>query len=176
MEAVFFMKRNRNMMMDYLIDDFMMYCKEKDLRPKTIFSYETTLRLFTRYIKDNFNIENITDVKEETVKDYISYTKERGKYTIISNKNTSYINIPKNRVDYGEKVSITTINNYIRNLKVFFTFCENERIIKKSLMVKIRQFKNNRKPKNIISDQDFKRLLNNIDTTKFSEFRDYVVI
>jgi integrase/recombinase XerD len=55
------MKKNRNMMMDYVINDFMIYCKEKDLRPKTIFSYKTIPRLFARYIKDEHGIDNINE-------------------------------------------------------------------------------------------------------------------
>lgn len=127
------MKKNRNMMIDYVIDDFMIYCQEKDLRPKTIFSYETTLRLFTRYIKDNLNIENISDVKEETVKDYISYTKERGKYTIVANKNTSYINIPKNRVDFGGVFIMLKITDLEYTIEDYLTSCDMKNLTTKTI-------------------------------------------
>ncbi|GAA0723691.1 hypothetical protein GCM10008905_16620 [Clostridium malenominatum] len=168
------MKKNNNI--HYAIDDFMIYCKQKDLRKKTISSYESTLRLFARYTEDNHNVNDIKSITQEICRDYISYTKDRGKYTFVFDQNTKYINMPENREDYGKKVSITTINNYIRNLKVFFNYCVEERVIKANPMDKIKQFKNNRKPKGQVTDEEFKRLLQNIDTTKYSEFRDYVVI
>lgn len=170
----FILKRNNNL--DYVIDDFMIYCQQKDLRPKTIASYEATLRLFSRYLQDNCNIVNVKDITEKLCKEYITFTKERGKYTFIQDNNTAFINHPTRREDYNKKISITTVNNYLRNMKVFFSYCVEARIIKENPMSKMRQLKNNRKPKGQITDQEFKRLLQNMDTTKFHEFRDYVII
>ncbi|KEH95902.1 integrase [Clostridium botulinum C/D str. BKT12695] len=161
---------------DYTVDDFMIYCQQKDLRPKTIASYETSIRLFARYIEDTFNINVVTKIKEKHIKDYITFTKERGKYTFVEDIKTSFVNKPNKRADFGEKISITTINNYIRNLKVFFNWCLEERIIKTNPMKKIKQFKNNRIKKDQLSDEEFKRIIRYLDTTKFHEFRDYVII
>lgn len=161
---------------DYAIDDFMIYCQQKDLRKKTLLSYESTLRLFSRYLQDK-DITNLTEVTLEVCKEYIQYTKERGKYTFQADLNSRIINHPEQRKDYNKAISLTTINNYIRNVKVFFNWALSEaRIIKTNPMLKIKQFKNNRKPKDIITDQEFKRLLQNIDVTKFHEFRDFCII
>ncbi|KEH88987.1 integrase [Clostridium novyi A str. 4540] len=161
---------------DYTVDDFMIYCQQKDLRAKTIASYETSIRLFARYMEDTFNINVVTKIKEKHIKDYIAFTKERGKYTFVEDINTSFVNKPNKRTDFGEKISITTINNYIRNLKVFFNWCLEEGIIKINPMKKIKQFKNNRIKKEQLSDEEFKRIIRYLDTTKFHEFRDYVII
>lgn len=162
--------------LDYKIDDFMIWCQQKDLRIKTITSYESCLRLFARYIKDEYGIDNINEIKEQHIREYIKYTKERGKYTFVSDKNSLRINYPENRKDYNSKISVTTINNYIRNLKVFFNYMGEEYNLKNNPMKKIRQFKNSRKPKEVITDAELKRLLQNIDTTKFHEYRDYIII
>jgi integrase/recombinase XerD len=169
-------KNSKNDTLDYQIDDFMMYCQQKDLRIKTISSYESTLRLFSRYMQDKNNISKGQDITEGIIREYIEYTKNRGKYTFVADKNSLTLNYPQNRTDYNKKVSTTTVNNYIRNLKVFFNFLEEQNIIKKSPMKKIKQYKNSRKPKESITDQEFKRLLQNIDTTKFHEYRDSIVI
>lgn len=161
---------------DYQTDDFMFFCENKNLSKKTMVSYEATLRLFSRYIEDNFSITNAKYVKEKHVKDYIMYTKNRGKYTFTANSQTDRINNPSARADFGKKVSITTINNYIRNLKVYFNFLVEERVIKKSPMDRIKQYKNPRKAKEQISDDEFSRLIKYLDTTKFHEFRDYIII
>lgn len=161
---------------DYTIDDFMEYCQQKDLRVKTIASYEASLRLFARYIENTFNITTVTKIEEKHIRDYILFTKERGKYTFVTNNNTISKNNPQCRPDFGKKISTTTINNYIRNLKVFFNFCKEERIISKNPTERIKLLKNNRKAKDQIDDEEFKRLIRYLDTTKFYEFRDYVII
>ncbi|BDR75783.1 tyrosine-type recombinase/integrase [Clostridium tetani] len=166
----------KNNDINYAIDNFMIYCQQKDLRMKTIASYESTLRLFARYLEDTFSINNVKDITEEMCKDYITYTKERGKYTFVADKNTTFINQPENREDYGKKISTTTINNYIRNLKVFFNWCIEERITNVNPIQRIKQFKNNRISKDQLTDEEFKRLVRYLDTTKYHEFRDYVII
>ena len=41
-------------------------------------SYEQTLGLFIRYLKDECYITNTGDVKEQTIKEYLTNIKERG--------------------------------------------------------------------------------------------------
>ena len=43
---------------------FMDYCRSKQLRPKTMASYEQTLKLFSRWLKEKYDIENAEEVKE----------------------------------------------------------------------------------------------------------------
>ena len=59
---------------------------------------------------------------------------------------------------------------------MFFSWLEREDLIRKSPMRKIRQLKNNRKAKEYISDEDFKRLVGHLDKSYFAEHRDYVMI
>ena len=89
---------------------------------KTLASYEQTLRLFIKYLQDECSITKTEQVKEQTVLDYVKSIKERGKYTVVANDNTKRLNNPQNRRDFGRKVSIATINNYIRNLTLYFNY------------------------------------------------------
>lgn len=50
------------------IDDFISYCDYKNLSKKKLASYEQTLRLFIRYLKD---VENISRLKEKNLIYYI---------------------------------------------------------------------------------------------------------
>ncbi|MBP3644820.1 MAG: hypothetical protein J6K55_00150 [Clostridia bacterium] len=43
---------------------FMDYRRSKQLRPKTMGSYEQTLKLFSRWLKEKYDIENAEEVKE----------------------------------------------------------------------------------------------------------------
>lgn len=67
------MLKNTDKEIEYQIDDFMFYCESKNLSKKTMGSYEATLRLFARYLEDNFNIVDAKLVQEKNVKDYSIY-------------------------------------------------------------------------------------------------------
>lgn len=43
---------------DQQIDAYMVYCKSRQLRPKTMLSYENTLRLFEKWCKEEMEIAN----------------------------------------------------------------------------------------------------------------------
>lgn len=161
---------------DYQINEFMLNCQMKNLTKKTMASYESTLKLFARYLQDNYLITDGKLVKEEMIKKYILYIQERGKYTVCANDNTKSINRPYNRKDFEKKVSHTTINNYLRNLKVFFNYLKEERLIKRSPMQNIKYLKNDRKPLGFITDDEFIKLLILMDTSKFHEYRDSIII
>lgn len=161
---------------EFYIEDFMEYCNLKGLSRKTMKSYEATLKLFSKFIDEEFQIMKISDIKDKHIKEYIKFTKERGKYSYVSDDKSVVINNPSVRKDFGKAVSSSTINNYIRNLKVFFNWLFDNRIIKSSPMDKIDFIKVKRKPKDNISDSDFIALIKAIDVTKYHEYRDYVVI
>ncbi|WP_322619177.1 tyrosine-type recombinase/integrase [Clostridium botulinum] len=119
---------------------------------------------------------DVKKVTEKIIREYINYTKNRGKYTIVRDKETLKTNKPEMRKDYGKKGSITTINNYIRNIKVFFNFLLEQSYIKKDVVKNIKQFKNQRKAKEFITDSQFAELLRHINTIKFHEGRDHLCI
>ena len=160
---------------DYDIDDFMNYCEVKNLSKKTISSYEQTLRLFTLYLKKEHKVKEAGEVKEIHIREYIKYLQERGKYTVVANENTKKTNFPENRVDYKKEVSKTTINNYIRNIKVFFNYMYENRYINNNPIKRVRQLKNQRKVVGYIDDSSMNKLLKSFDLSKFHEYRDYVI-
>lgn len=123
---------------DYEVDEFIDYCTSKNLSTKTIGSYEQTLRLFIRYLKDECNITSTGDVKEQTIKEYLTNIKERGKYTAVADDNSKKFNNPQNRQDFGKKVSLATVNNYTRNLRVYFNYMYENRLIKLNPMKNIK--------------------------------------
>lgn len=50
---------------DESINDFMIYCTNKDLTKETMKSYEGTLKLFAKYLADEVNIFTPKDVTNE---------------------------------------------------------------------------------------------------------------
>lgn len=161
---------------DYEIEDFMNYCQSKGLSKKSMRSYEQTLKLFAKYLEEEKGVCSTKEVTKEAVRDYIIYLRERGKYTIISNENSREWNKPHNRTDYSKPIKNVTINNYIRNLKVYFNFMQDNYIINTNPFDKVKFLKSQRKKKAFIKDEEFYKLLKCLDTTKYAEYRDYVII
>ena len=60
------MERTREL--DWQIEEFMICCKSKDLRRKTMKSYEQTLRLFERWAKETLNIISIDEITEGVIR------------------------------------------------------------------------------------------------------------
>lgn len=155
------------------IEMFIEHCGLKGLSTKTINSYEQTLRLFMQYI-DEQGILLTEKITHLAIQGYIKSIKERGKYTVTTNPNSG--NYPDRRVDFGKRVSDVTINNYLRNLRVFFNWCVEEELILRSPVKKGDFVKVERKPLEFVSDEDFKRLLKSMNSASFSEYRDSIII
>lgn len=152
---------------------FLDACELKGLSRKTIGSYEQTLRLFVQHLDKN-EIMDTEEVTHLTIQGYIKELRTRGKYTTATKSNCN--NYPELRSDYGKTVSEVTINNYLRNLRVFFNWCVDEDIIRKSPIRRGDFTKVERKPLEYVSDEDFKRMLKAMDDSKFSEYRDAIII
>ena len=166
----------KNLDFEWLTDEFMLYCRSTQLREKTMSSYEQTLHLFGRWLADELKIYTVDKISENVIRKYIDDLMVRGKYTFYVNDLSKKKNYPDRRRDYRKPVSVTTINNYIRNIRVFFNWMEREYIIRKNPMKRIRQLKHNRQAKVFLSDEDLKKLLSKFDKSYFTEHRDYVMI
>ena len=143
-----------NLSFDRQIDEYMVYCRSKQLREKTMASYEQTLRLFERWCKEQMGIESVDKVTESVVRRYINDLQSRGKYSFYADESAKEVNYPERRRDYRQPVSTVTINNYIRNLSAFFNWLDNDYLLKKNPMKKVRQIKVNRTAKEYISDNE----------------------
>lgn len=162
-------------MYGYDVEAFMGACARKGLSEKTQSSYEQTLRLFGLFLAER-GITQTEDIRHPHIEAYIDYIRSRGKYTVCSVESPASPNYPERRIDYAKKVSPVTINNYLRNLKAFFSWCVREELIGKNPVKPEDTIKVERRPLAFVSDAEFKRLLASLDVTKFSEYRDSVII
>ena len=161
---------------EWQIDEFMVFCRSRQLREKTMNSYEQTLRLFERWCAEELNITTVDKVSESVIRRYILSLQERGKYSFYANDKAKEINYPDRRRDFRKPISPITINNYIRNLRVFFNWLDRDYILKKNPMRKIQQLKVNRQAKEFITDDEFKKLTRSLDKSYYPEHRDYAMI
>ena len=100
---------------DYYIDEYMYNCRSRKLRPKTMISYEQSLRLFERWCLEEANITEPGQVLDSTIRHYICSLQERGKYTFYATEDCAITYNPARRRDFSQAVSTTTLNNYIGN-------------------------------------------------------------
>ncbi|MGE7601285.1 tyrosine-type recombinase/integrase [Peribacillus sp. NPDC097675] len=162
--------------LEFFLEDFLLYCQSKNLSLKTLASYEQSLKLFLLYLKNEHEVIEPNKVKTGHIRQYIKYVQERGKYTVVGNNKSIKINHPQNRKDYKKTVSNVTINNYLRNIKVFFNWLHIEGEVRKNPVDSIKQIKTERRQKKEIKEDEFRLLLNQFDYTKFHGYRNKVIV
>ena len=155
------------------IDRYMLDCSAKGLSKKTMGSYEQTLKLFARYLEDSFGVDDVKDVTAEHVRAYIRSIEERGKFEVSALETP--VNYPERRGDYGKPVSKTTIANYIRNIKAFFSHLYAEQVIRKNPLKDLKNVKPERKAKVMLEDNELKQFFRSFDLTKFDQYRDWII-
>lgn len=150
------------------------YCKYKNLSVKTIKSYYQTLMLFSQYLEEEKQITDISKINKKIVEEYIQFTKDRGKYSFTHDEEgAKKANLDK-RGDIGKEVSNSTLNNYLRNIKAFASFLNDNYFVND--IHECEFIKMERKTKEQLTDEEYKKLIKTLDCTKFHEFRDYTVI
>ena len=53
---------------DYLINEYMVYCRSRQLRAKTLNSYEQALRLFERWCKEQMSIDDVAKITDSVMR------------------------------------------------------------------------------------------------------------
>ena len=161
---------------EFYLEDFLVYCQSKNLSHKTTSSYEQSIKLFLVYLKDEHHVEDPEKVKIAHIRLYVKYIQERGKYSVVGNERSRKINFPENRTDYKKTVSNVTINNYLRNIKVFFNYLHKEGELRKNPVDQLEMIKTERRKKTSISEEEFRKLILQFDYTTFHGFRNRAIV
>ncbi|MDR4198287.1 tyrosine-type recombinase/integrase [Bacillus altitudinis] len=160
--------------LDLQLDNFMLYCDSKNLAIKTKASYEQTLHLFLAYLREEHKIDEPKNIKTVHIRSYIKYLRERGKYTVVARESSKTLNNPHNRTDHSKPLSDTTIANYLRNIKVFFSFLLSEGEIRDNPVKNVQRIKPNRKKKKLLSEEDLRLFFRAFDTATFCGYRNWM--
>ncbi|WP_407668703.1 tyrosine-type recombinase/integrase [Paenibacillus bouchesdurhonensis] len=161
--------------LEFELDNFMLYCTSRNLSKKTLASYEQALKLFCNYLQEHFNIVDANNVQSGHIRQYIKYLQDRGKYTVVSREQSKQSNFPNNRTDHGKQVSMITIANYVRNIKVFFNWLHDERGITNNPVAKVAIPKIERKMKTLLTPEQLKKVLAQFETTTFTGYRNWMI-
>ena len=157
------------------IDAYMANCHSRKLRPKTMDSYEQTLRLFAKWVLTQRDKPTVSDVTQKMIRDYLIELQTRGKYTAYTDARPITIEWQSRRRDFRAPITTTTINNYLRNIKAFFNWLVEIEELARAPTAKTQFLRNERHSREYLSDNQVLKLLKAYDHTYFSEFRDYTI-
>ena len=130
-----------------LIDQFIGYIQaEKRFSKLTVEAYQSDMDQFAQYLRDKFEIEDLTQVKTTMVKSYIVHLKEEG----LSNR---------------------SINRKMSTLRTFYKYCLRENLMEKSPMTGIKALKQPKTLVKFVTETDINKVSFGEDTD-FSTSRD----
>ena len=156
------------MELNAMIQEYLEYGTSRQLRKKTLHSYEQALRMFSIWL-DASGMHDVEQIREVTVRKYMLSLQTRGKYTACAVEGAEKINFPSHRTDYGKTMSNITINNYLRNLRGFFNWLVELEYIEKSPMRRIKLLPHQRTGKSYLTDDEVRALFAALDKDKFPE-------
>ena len=151
--------------MDITIQDsistFLVYCRVKNLDPKSILFYQTHLNNYVGYLEIKRKDFSVLGTSTSVLREFILYLK----------------NEKPQRYSIEKGVSEAGINRHIKVLKIFFKFLEKEGIIKTNPTRNIPKLRVEHKKVETFKDFQITQMLE-IAKNKgnFSGFRDYLLI
>ena len=133
-----------------LIDQFIGYIQaEKRFSPLTVEAYQSDMDQFADFMKTEFEIDDLTQVKTTMVKSYIVHLKEEG----LENR---------------------SINRKLSTLRTFFKYCLRENLIEKSPMMGVKALKQPKPLVKFVSEADIDKVSFG-DDADFATVRDHLL-
>ena len=117
-----------------LIDQFIGYIRaEKRFSPLTVEAYQRDMCQFADYMKKEYGIEELTEVKTTMVKSYLVHLKE-------------------------EKLVNRSINRKLSTLRTFYKYCLRENLLEKSPMTGIKALKQPKALVKFVTETDINKV------------------
>ena len=133
-----------------LIDQFIGYIQaEKRFSVLTVKAYQRDMDQFADFMKTDFEIEDLTQVKTTMVKSYIVHLKEEG----LENR---------------------SINRKLSTLRTFYKYCLRENLIEKSPMTGVKALKQPKPLVKFVSEADINKVSFG-DEADFATVRDHLL-
>ena len=139
------------MKMEDAIVEFGFDCKVRKLSEKTVSNYQKQLRYIQKYLKDEFQITEVEEVKPYHLKQFLAMMDDR-----------------KRKARY--------INDLLKVAKTFLNYCKREGYVKSSAAASV---KNMKQPKTKIltfSEDEIRRLLNHFSGRDFLSIRNRTIL
>lgn len=142
------LKNTSNKTLEQAFEEFIKYCKIKNLSNQSILHYQYSFDKFIGFVGDNQAVKSIT---KDVVGDYILYLKE------------------------DDNINDVTINTYLRGLRAILYYFMRLGYMDK---FKIQLIKAEKKAKQVYTDEELEILLTkpNMKKCSFTEYRNWVLI
>jgi integrase/recombinase XerD len=139
-------------------------CRVQGYTGATIKGYQRTLCCFLRWATAE-DLTTLADFTAPTLKRYIAHVQQRAKWT-------DHTFIPLHQ----ERVSATTVRNYVRDLKAFASWLEREEYTAENVLARVRKPKADDVPIAPFTQEELDRMFGAFDLTDAVEMRDYVLL
>lgn len=141
-------------------DYFYLAKKAENMRNTTLITYKEHYKFFVEWLKiTDFEIENVSELTSQIVRDYINYMRE------------DHYNFKTAKRGLG----IQTINARIRFLKTWYSFLEKEGLINDNVMHSVNYLKLDDKRITLLTEDEMNRLFDTPDKKLYPQWRDYVL-
>ncbi len=143
---------------------------------------EITLETFYEVFKEFLAIKKLEGSSDRTIADYQHhiniYFKRFLEIERISETELLNIGLIRNYIGHMQDKNLksSTINVRLRTLRAYIRWLSKEGLINNSIPTRFRLVKQEEKKIRILTDLQIKKLYNVIDTSKYTGFRDYVLI
>ena len=139
------------MMMEDAIGEFGFDCKVRKLSEKTVSNYQKQLRYIQKYLRDEFQISDVEEVKPYHLKQFLAMMDDK-------HRKPRYI------------------NDLLKVAKTFLNYCKREGHVKSSAAASV---KNMKQPKTKIltfSEDEIRRLLNHFSGRDYLSIRNRTIL
>ena len=139
------------MSMDEAIQEFGFDCKIRKLSPKTIDNYRKQLKYLQRYLRGEYQIENVEDIRSFHIKQFLSFMDDKGR-----------------KARY--------INDLLKVFKTFFNYLNKEGTIKERPTANIKNMKMPKVKILTFNNVEVRKLLYYFDKRDFLSVRNRTMI
>jgi site-specific recombinase XerD len=163
LEEVLSEKRKRDL--SYLIDGDALCSRSEGKSPNYISLVSTSVKFFVHYLEERGLSTDVTEIKAQLIRGFILHLQGMNRFA-------------EHPFAKPQETGLSgyTINTYMRSLRAFWSWLEEEGIIEESPFC---QFKIPRAPKKLIptfSEEQVKALLAQVDTSSPTGLRNYTII
>jgi integrase/recombinase XerD len=158
------MPRRKVMLLEEVLEVYYQDCRVQGYSPATITGYQRTLRRFLRWARQA-GLQTVPELRGEAVKRYIAHVQQRPKWA-----ENAYV------PTQAERVSATTVRNYVRALKALGSWLEREGYTAENPLLRVRKPKADEVPLEPFTQAEFEAIFGAFDLTDAFQLRDFVIL
>lgn len=139
------------MLLEQLLNEFILELEIKSYSKRTLKGYKNNNLLLFTYLKKQFQIEKVEDVKPTHIKSYIKFLQKQGR-------------------------KATYINGVIKSFRAFFKYATSEEIIEENTMLKVGWLREGKVIINTFNNEEVDRMINTFNGSDYMTIRNKTIL